>query len=552
MLKTVWLFAIVGASILFVSCQSLEKVDFVQKKKAPEGLQSKYSPLDDGFSSKEFGEIELVVNKDVLMWIDHFRGRGRRHMKRYLERSTRYMELMKNVLKEEGLPANLVYLPIIESGFNSHAHSHASAVGYWQFIHSTGKRYGLRINNFIDERRDPVASTYAAAAYLKALYTLFGDWYLALASYNTGENRIKRAVMKYSTRDFWKLAKGRRIPRETRNYVPKFLAAMIIARNPEEYGFKEVVYQPSLKYETVKVTKSISLDKLAKNLGLNYKDVKSLNPMFRSDYVPVNSGDSESVRIPVGFQAQALAAIPKSYSRAPKIIPQDHFWYRVRRGDTLSGIAHRNRTRISTLRRINGLGRRSFLRIGQRLKVPNRIQFLRSQRSASSTAQAFNGTYHTVRRGENLSFIASRYRTSVAQLRRWNGMGQRSLIRTGQKLKVKNMVAHASRPNQGLPGYHTVRRGENIYRIARKYGLSMDQILRWNKLNRKSVVFPGQKLRLTKDKRNPSSVRYHIVRRGENLTRIARKYGISVSHLAQNNGIAKKSILFVGRKLRLP
>ncbi|MCB0362478.1 MAG: lytic transglycosylase domain-containing protein, partial [Bdellovibrionales bacterium] len=227
--------------------------------------------------------IPIEVNKQVQKWVNYFQGRGRRYMETYLERSSRYLPMMKAELRKQGLPEDLVYVSLIESGFSHKANSHAAAVGYWQFIRETGKIYGLRIDQFVDERRDPVLSTQAAARYFKALHNLFGNWYLALASYNTGENRVKRLVMKHFTRDFWELAKRRRLPRETANYVPKFIAATLIAKSPELYGFKNLSYEPEFAHESIELEKPISLQKLASGMSaVSYEELHRLNPMFRT------------------------------------------------------------------------------------------------------------------------------------------------------------------------------------------------------------------------------------------------------------------------------
>ena len=192
-------------------------------------------------------------NEQVDKWVNYFQTMGRDRMETYLSRSTRYIPMMKNVLREYRLPEDLVYVAMIESGFSPNAHSFANAVGYWQFIESTGKRHGLKVNSYVDERRDPVLSTRAAAEYFKDLYGAFGSWHLALASYNTGEYRVSRSVMRYYTRDFWYLSSKRSLPRETVNYVPKFIAAVRISKNPKKYGFDKIDYQVPLEYDTVKL-----------------------------------------------------------------------------------------------------------------------------------------------------------------------------------------------------------------------------------------------------------------------------------------------------------
>ncbi|RME16074.1 MAG: hypothetical protein D6797_05255, partial [Bdellovibrio sp.] len=259
-MKTLLLFLLVttGCSVF----QRAPEPEIDVSEEINKGTDDVYHP------SPEFGTIQLEVNPAVQKWLNYFQERGRAHMERYLKRSTRYISVMKAELRKRGMPEELIYVPLIESGFNHRAYSYASAVGYWQFIRGTAKRYGLRINTFIDERRDPILSTNAAAEYFSELYNLFGDWYLALAAYNAGENRIKRAVMKYKTRNFWRLAKGRRLPRETRNYVPKFIAAALIHQNPAKYGFHDLDYQKPLSFDEIRVARSISLYTLAKNLNL--------------------------------------------------------------------------------------------------------------------------------------------------------------------------------------------------------------------------------------------------------------------------------------------
>jgi membrane-bound lytic murein transglycosylase D len=207
--------------------------------------------------------VPLAVNRQVLKWIDYFQGQGRPHMERYLSRSTRYMPVMKKILKENGLPEDLIYIALIESGFSGTAHSSAAAVGYWQFIKGTGKHYGLKIDTYMDERRDFVRSTQAACGYFKGLYDIFHSWYLAIASYNVGEGRVKSVVQKYRTRDFWQLARENKLPEETSNYVPKFIAARLIAKEPAKYGFTDIEYMPPLEYSEVDLATSVDFRKLS-------------------------------------------------------------------------------------------------------------------------------------------------------------------------------------------------------------------------------------------------------------------------------------------------
>ena len=260
--------------IAFSSC-----AHFAAKPISHEELSSSefYKKLKEPYKSP-YGKIPSEDHPAVDKWISYFKDRGSAHMRAYLERSSRYLPLMKSVLKENNLPEDLVYVALIESGFSPKALSRANAVGYWQFIYGTGKRYGLRIDGFVDERRDPVLSTRAAANYFKDLYSLFGSWHLALAAYNSGEYRVNRAVLRHYNRDFWLLSAKKALPRETRNYIPKLIAAVRIAKNPEKYGFGDLNYQAPINYETVKSKKAISLAKLARHIASPVEELKALIP----------------------------------------------------------------------------------------------------------------------------------------------------------------------------------------------------------------------------------------------------------------------------------
>ena len=281
---------------------------------------------------KSYEDVIIEERPEVEVWIQYFTGRGRDNMKLYLERSTRYMQLMRSVLRESGLPDKLVYVAMIESGFSSKARSRAHAMGYWQFIEPTGRRYGLKVNHFVDERRDPLLSTQAAGEYLKDLYSLFGSWYLAMASYNAGEYRVNRAMMKYYTRDFWRLRKNKSIPRETREYVPKFMAAYLIAQNPKKYGFHSLNYQKPIQFESVAVHQPVSLKKLAKNLSLQYKDLRLLNPKYVTEYVPMEKKGATVIRVPLGFSEKITkTVITDSLMNRPKY-SKTYVYYKVRWG----------------------------------------------------------------------------------------------------------------------------------------------------------------------------------------------------------------------------
>jgi membrane-bound lytic murein transglycosylase D len=232
------------------------------------------------------GNLPMVLNGPVESCLRAFSRNQKASFKVYLSRSGRYLSMMRRIFQERDLPQDLVYLALVESGFNPFARSPAEAVGIWQFIEGTARRYGLKINDWVDERRDPEKATRAAAKYLQDLFRQFGCWYLAAAGYNAGEHRVERALGKHDDTSFWTLAQNGDLPRETCHYVPQFIAAALIARNPQKYGFDKVAYQRPLVYQVMKVPGGANLRQVAQVLDLDYQDLKELNPELKSDLAP--------------------------------------------------------------------------------------------------------------------------------------------------------------------------------------------------------------------------------------------------------------------------
>ena len=481
------LFVLIGYSLFFLSCSHLSDRQSSQHEISHSltPTQKVYGDLKSPYLSS-YAKLPDEQHHKVDMWVRYFTGSGRELMKTYLERSSRYIPLMKSVIREAGLPEDLVYIALIESGFSPKAHSRANAVGYWQFIKSTGKRYGLRINHFVDERRDPVLSTRAAMAFFTDLYSLFESWPLALSAYNAGEYKINRAVLKHYNRNFWYLISKKSLPSETSNYVPKFIAAKRIARDPGKYGFSNLQYQNRLNYDTVSVKQSVSLKKLAVNLDMSYEDLKKLNPMYRGEYVPVYGNDT-TLRVPAGLQARAEQNLKNSSMPRPKYAYLDHYWYRVRRGDTLSQIARRNRTSVGNLRRANRIrGRSSLIRVGQRLKIPTRKLSAVSLKRKKSPAPRS----HKVVRGDTLSKLSKRYGVSVSQIKTWNNL-RTGVIHIGQNLRLTSAPVKAADPT-----FHIVRKGETLIGIADKYKISLLKLMKVNSLTFKSILLTGTRLNI--------------------------------------------------------
>jgi hypothetical protein len=300
----------------------------------------------------------------VRFYVEGFCGRMRDFFERALARSGKYRSMMAGILRSEGLPENLVYLALIESGFSTHAYSRANALGPWQFMRGTALQYGLTINSWLDERRDPVLSTRAAAAFLKDLHEKFGEWFLAAAAYNAGEGRVGTALQRSKTNDFWLLRQERKhLKLETRDYVPKFVAAALIARQPERYGFEGISYEAPLEYDEVTVHQPLRLETVARLANTELDIIKELNPALLRNFTPPADGGF-TLRLPVGSQADFLSAY-EQLAASEKIKLSLH---KVKKGELLAGIAKKYNLTAKQLIKENGL--KSWrLRPGQELII---------------------------------------------------------------------------------------------------------------------------------------------------------------------------------------
>ncbi len=265
---------------------SAKRMEELAAKSGIQGLDPSIEEELKKWDQKLKFDMPIDVNRQVKAYLVYFSTERKNIIRRYLARSTRYLPMIHEIFQEHGLPEDLAYLAMVESGFNPHAYSHAHACGMWQFIRGTGLRYGLTINNYVDERRDPEKSTVAAAKYMTDLYKRFGSWYLAAASYNCGEGRVQKEIDTGPHKNFWELSKNECLPTETKNYVPQMIAAMIIAKNPEKFGFKGVPYLPPLKYDTVKVNEPTSLKAAAVASAVSLEEIQMLNPELRKGVTP--------------------------------------------------------------------------------------------------------------------------------------------------------------------------------------------------------------------------------------------------------------------------
>ena len=314
-----------------------------------------------GTSDSEFSSSHPRVQG----FVDQYQTSLRSFMQRALERGRRYFPSMARILREEGVPQELAYLPIVESGFSVEAVSHAGAVGPWQFVRGTGERYGLRIDGYVDERRDPEKATRAAARYLRDLYERFGDWHLALAGYNTGEGNIERIQTK-GCDDYWEMSDRGFLPNETTEFVPRFLAAVEVAQSPEEYGF-EVTPEPRPHFETVEVMRPISLKVVAKLCGSDEGTLRDLNPALNRGVVPPQG---YRIRLPKGTREQFEVALATYHEPPPPPRPRAARLHTVRKGDTVDRVARRYGISTQALRQANHLRSKGAIKKGQHLQIP--------------------------------------------------------------------------------------------------------------------------------------------------------------------------------------
>jgi Transglycosylase SLT domain/LysM domain len=305
---------------------------------------------------------EVIENPRVRFFINQFSKSGRNDLEKTLARSGKYMPMIMQVLHEEGVPEELAHLALIESGFLTHSVSPSGAVGLWQFVPSTARQYGLRIDSWVDERRDPLKSTRAAATYLKDLHDYFGRWYLAVAAYNAGQGAIDRAMQSSGAKDFWALSTKAKLREETRNFVPKFVAASLIAGDPQKYGFIDLVYEPPMDYEEMEVQGSLRLTSLAEMAGTDPETIRALNPALLRSWTPPEE-NGFSVKFPTGH----ATIFAQSYQER-KTKPTQFLTHEVKKGETLFAIARRYGQRVKSLMELNGLANPT-LRVGQLLKV---------------------------------------------------------------------------------------------------------------------------------------------------------------------------------------
>ena len=420
--------------------------------KPPADAETTAAVKDD--LSRTVHDIDIPQNGRVLSAVELLQGRLRDYVQESLTRGAKYLPMIQNVFRAEGLPLDLAFIPIIESGFKTNALSKASAKGPWQFMVPTAKDHGLKTDWFIDERSDFEKSTVAAAKYLKMLSKLFdGDWHMVLAAYNGGQGRVLRAMKRAGTNDFWSLTETQKfLPKETREYVPLILAAMVVGRNPVQYGFELTAAEAALAYEKVPVPRAIDLRRVAEWTGTSVDEIQALNPELRRWTTPLRYPDYE-VKVPVGTGEQFRARLGAASAEELTTLK----WHTVRRGETLTAIARKLKVGKSELAAANNLSTRARVRPGQDLIIPRAPATLmathtdraapavtasrpvvgsgpvpEARRASASSAP----TYYKVKRGDTLSKIAQLFDTSVDKIKSWNRL-RGNTIAAGARLVIR-------------------------------------------------------------------------------------------------------------------
>ena len=499
------------------------------------GTGQQGSPLPAGLDLSGY-DFPITINKQVLYYLDLFQGKQRNYFTHWLARSSQYLPAIQEELKKAGLPQDLAFLAMIESGFNPSAYSPADASGLWQFVEGTGRTYGLKIDNWVDERREPEKATKAAIRYLSRLHSEFDDWYLAVAAYNTGEKRIENAIKTYNTKDFWEIAGSEGIYLETKRYVPKLIAAILIARNPDKFGFTGIKYQKPQQYEIIDVHGGMDLEAVAVSGSFSVKWLRALNNELQKNQTPPKI-KTYALRIPMGTKELIASNLDRLHPVATTIYTS----HAVKNGETLTTICSLYNISKTTLLKANNL-RTPQLKKGLHLQIPSTstkyVLLKKGERLEDHLAQA-NGNgnrqtvLHQMKSGETLAKIAKLYQVPMKTIMQWNKISDQRHVKTGQQITLhldrpapeaiaSTRVAKATNPKEitdipsleatkkrsltnapSLPKakpqtWYVVRNGDSVWNIAKKFQISTEDLRQWNRLSSNSLQ-SGNKLIIKKE-----------------------------------------------------
>ncbi len=468
-------------------------------------------------------DFPVTMNSKVNMYLNLFQNQQREQFGRWLAKSTRYQPMVEKELEEAGLPKDLLYLAMIESGYNQLACSSSKAVGLWQFMQATGKQYDLKVDKYVDERRDPLKSTRAAVTYLSDLYKEFNDWHLAVAAYNGGPGTIRSGLAKFNVDNFWDLAGKKYLSLETKLYVPKLIAALIIAKDPEKYGFTEIAYSKPLRYGTITVGPGMSFEAIALISNSTTEEIQRFNQELRLGKTPLNRPQYK-VKIP----KESVEIAKSNLSRLHSIVSTGYKTHKVKRGETLSSISKKYRINKTTIQKVNDL-HSGTLASGSKLRIPySTITYQLVPEGSTGAAAAYKDSLvlHRIKKGDTISKIARQYHVPPAMIVTWNGLENTNSIRAGQQLAlyidnggIKNektaVNTDSSKKNIKIiasGGYknklqqsetdspyqlYNVKHGDSLWTISRKFSASTSEIKKWNSLT-SDLIQPGSVLKLKK------------------------------------------------------
>ena len=505
-------------------------------------------------------KIPLDINSRVMRIIRFFQTEASESFELWLKRKGVYEEMFAKILEEEDLPKELVYLAMVESGFSPRAYSWAHAAGPWQFIYGTGRLYGLKRDWWVDERRNPKKSTYAAAKYIKDLYAQFGDWYLVMAAYNSGEGRVKRALKREGTKNYWELST---LPRETRNYVPSFIAATIIGENPTAFGF-DVTPEAALSFEEVTINGSIKLSIISKAAEVSLEELISLNPELRRKSTPPRI-KGYSLLLPKGTKER----FNKNFAELPETERTGYVRHKVKRGEALSTIATKYGVSVREIVSLNNIRNRNSIRAGKLLVIPTGGKVFGAApskriESRTSIPKSSKSLKYRVRKGDTLGHIAEYFNTTALKLRKWNGLRYSKPIYEGEVIKIYfPEYLKITQPDFSVAdprlflAHHRVEERETLSSLAIKYAVKSDEIRLWNSLKdvniKKGSVIQFWTMKVTKDREVISSkeLKVHTVRRGDTLWDIAKKNGVTLSQVITWNPWTEKSQIKPGDRLKI-
>jgi len=445
--------------------------------------------------------IELVYNKHVKSFIDVYAVRKREHLCKILGLADIYFPMFEQALDKYNMPLELKYLAVVESALNPRAGSHAGAKGLWQFMYATGKTYKLNVTTLVDDRMDPVKATEAACQHLLDLYKKYDDWFLALAAYNSGGGNVNKAIRRAGgLKNYWAIWPF--LPRETRGYVPAFIAVNYVMNYSQEHNLYPT--DPGIMadgVDSVTVHQPLHFDQLHEMLNIPMEDIKFFNPQYKASIIPANEKNPMSLRLPEDYiddfidnEKELYAFKTKKGIDREKLEEEmkkvsDRSVHIVKSGENLGSIAKKYRISVNQIKTWNNL-KGTTIYPGQKLIVYSsgaaKVQNNSSKPASRSTEQSI----HVVKSGENLSVIAKKYKCSVSDLKEWNNL-KSTTLKVGQKLKV--YPASTDKNNKIV---HTVKSGDNLWDISKKYGVSVEQIMRLNNLDKKTVLKIGQKLKI--------------------------------------------------------